>query len=190
MKLTLLVLTIALTGINAEETCTEILAGANLDLSMLIHAAGHGIHSITVRDIRYYFDPVFPEDNSIPTVNPDFDNTDETVLRSAPLGSDAGTPGMRVFDQIMSHGDNFMVGPGLSHLERIAHGMHMNELWQRTSLAYRQVESIPPSPEVCSCVNDDEGNGLLDHLGTISDILRSWTTRSMCNNERPILRTT
>ena len=141
---------------------------------MLIHAAGHGIHSITVRDIRYYFDPVFPEGNSIPTVNPDFDNTDETVLRYAPLGSDTGTPGMRVVDQIMSHGDNFMVGPGLSQLERIAHGMHMNELWQRTSLIYRQVDMNPPSPEVCSCVNDEKANGLLDHLSTISEILRSW----------------
>ena len=118
--------------------CTAAFADAGLDRDVLVHAAGHGIHSLTVRDVRYYFDPTaFPEDtNRIPTVNPDFDDGGDAVFRSAPLGVDAHTPGMRVLDQVMSHGGNFMV-QGLSTLEKIAHGMHMNEVWQKASFAYR-----------------------------------------------------
>ena len=52
--------------------CPAILAAANLNQWDLMLGAGHGIHSITVRDIRYYFDKDFPEQNNIPTVNPDF----------------------------------------------------------------------------------------------------------------------
>ena len=52
--------------------CSAVFAAAGLNQTDLMYGAGHGIHSITVRDIRYYFDPDFPEQNDIPTVNPDF----------------------------------------------------------------------------------------------------------------------
>ena len=52
--------------------CSIVLAATGLNQMDLMYGAGHGIHSITVRDIRYYFDPDFPEENDIPTINPDF----------------------------------------------------------------------------------------------------------------------
>ena len=56
----------------AGPSCDAVFAANNINKTDLMLGAGHGIHSITVRDIRYYFDPDFPEDNDIPTVNPDF----------------------------------------------------------------------------------------------------------------------
>ena len=54
------------------ENCSAVLAASGLNQTDMMFGAGHGIHSITVRDIRYYFDPDFPEENDLPTVNPDF----------------------------------------------------------------------------------------------------------------------
>ena len=52
--------------------CSRVFAATGINQTDLMYGAGHGIHSITVRDIRYYFDPNFPEENDIPTINPDF----------------------------------------------------------------------------------------------------------------------
>jgi len=169
-------------GNDQARACSNALADIGIDQKTLKNAVGHGIHSITVRDIRYYFEPTFPESNSVPTVNPIFDSR-FPVLPFAPLGSEAATPGMRVLDEVMSHDDgtdNYLI-QGLSRMEKIAHGMHMLEVWQETSQEYQKVRLNPPNGAVCSCITDDRANGLFDHLETISTVLKNWSNATALN---------
>merc|ERR1719282_423657 len=162
--------------------CSNALADVGIDQKTFKNAVGHGFHSITVRDIRYYFEPSFPESNTVPTVNPIFDAR-FPVLPFAPLGAEAATPGMRILDEVMSKddgSDNYLI-QGLSRMEKIAHGMHMLEVWQATSQEYQKVRSNPPNGAVCSCITDDRANGLFDHLETISTVLKNWSNATALN---------
>ena len=81
--------------------CSSLLSDAGLNMTVLVEAAAHGIHSINIKDLRYYIDPSAPEVNNIPTVNPNLTHSDHLVP-SAPLGfSDFATPGMRAFDTLV-----------------------------------------------------------------------------------------
>jgi len=165
-----------------QPACSSSLTNMGIDPTKLKYSVGHGIHSITVRDIRYYFEPSFPELNSIPTVNPIL-NAFSPVLPSAPLGAKAATPGMRVMDEVMSNDDgtdNYLI-QGMSRLEKIGHGLHMLELWQRTAQAYQLVKLDPPNKAVCTCVTNDRANGLLQHMETISSVLRNWSNATALN---------
>ena len=66
-------------------------------------------------------------------------------------------------------------------MEKIAHGMHMLEVWQATSQEYQKVRSNPPNGAVCSCITDDRANGLFDHLETISTVLKNWSNATALN---------
>ena len=46
--------------------CPPIFATNGINQTIMAEAVAHGIHSITVKDIRYYFDSNFPEANNIP----------------------------------------------------------------------------------------------------------------------------
>ena len=91
--------------------CPSIMTSSGFNISVLAEAASHGIHSITVKNIRHYFDSSFPEVNDIPTVNSKLDDKD-LVLPSTPFGSDFETPGMGMMDRVLSNddgSDNFMI---------------------------------------------------------------------------------
>ena len=51
----------------AADDCPPIFAANGINQTIMVEAVAHGIHSITVKDIRYYFDSSFPETNNIPT---------------------------------------------------------------------------------------------------------------------------
>ena len=55
--------------------------GVNLD-GFPKHVA-HNLHSITLQDIQFFFEPNFPEDNDIPTVNQDL-TSDQEIVWQAP----------------------------------------------------------------------------------------------------------
>jgi len=150
---------------NQDHDCSGILNKAGINLDTLVYSAGHGIHSITVKDIRYYFEPSCPEINNIPTINTDLKD-ENLVLLSAPLGSDCLTPGMRVLDQTLANDDrtdNYLVR-GMSNMEKVAHGMHMNEMWEYARKAYSELKQTPPSHALCKCITNDSGTGLLHHM--------------------------
>ena len=44
-----------------------------------------------------------------------------------------------------------------SVLEKIAHILHMNELWNRASTHYQALLLQPPSPDTCLCVSNADG---------------------------------
>lgn len=91
----------------------------------------HGLHSITLEDLQYYFDASAKEDNHVPTINLDL-VSEHAVLGYAPsVGLDRPFPSqfMRAVDQVLSHMDdpNYDVKK-YSTLERLVHVMHMNEV--------------------------------------------------------------
>jgi len=156
--------------------CTSVMANAGLNMSILVTAVGHGIHSATVKDLRYYFDEYLPETNDIPTVNPNF--SQPHLLTYAPMGSsDFSTPGMRAFDTLFANDDGtdkYMIH-GLSRVEKLTHSLHMLELWHRAGIKYRDIAANgPPSDDVCACVTDEGGNGIEQDLINISKYLRTW----------------
>ena len=51
----------------AAHDCPTVFADNRINQTIMVEAVAHGIHSITVKDIRYYFDSNFPEANNIPT---------------------------------------------------------------------------------------------------------------------------
>ena len=67
-------------------------------------AAAHGIHSMTLEDIKYYFKPDATETNNVPTVNYDLSENATLVLPHAKLyGYDTSfkTISMRHLDQVL-----------------------------------------------------------------------------------------
>ena len=71
-------------------------------------SVAHGIHSINVEQLNYYFDGNVEEDNDIPTTNSDL-SSEEGVLPSAPkINKDNSilTPSMMMLDYIMSNNDD------------------------------------------------------------------------------------
>ena len=66
------------------------------------------MHLITVQDIRYFFDPTFPENNSIPTVNTNLSGPH--ILWGAPsIQSEFKFPGSAGVDFILRNNDNITV---------------------------------------------------------------------------------
>ena len=65
-------------------TCDEVFSEAGLNYSAFWKGAAHGIHSLSLEEIRYFFKAEAPEENHIPTVNTDF-RANSPVLYHAPL---------------------------------------------------------------------------------------------------------
>ena len=54
---------------------------------------------------------------------------------------------------------------GVNTLEKVAHQYHMHELYTRAAPIYQRMKLSPPEdPELCPCVNDVTGNGVLIEL--------------------------
>jgi len=156
--------------------CSSVMTDAGLNMSILVPAVGHGIHSATVKDLRYYFDEYLPETNDIPTVNPNF--SQPHLLAFAPMGSsNFSTPGMRAFDTLFANDDgtnNYMIH-GLSRVEKLTHSLHMLELWHRAGIKYRDIAANgPPSDDVCACVTEESEDDIEQELTYISQYLRAW----------------
>jgi len=156
--------------------CTSVMANAGLNMSILVTAVGHGIHSATVKDLRYYFDEYLPETNDIPTVNPNF--SQPHLLTYAPMGSsDFSTPGMRAFDTLFADDDGtdkYMIH-GLSRVEKLTHSLHMLELWLRAGIKYRDIAANgPPGTDVCACVTEESKDDIKQEMTYISQYLRAF----------------
>ena len=65
------------------------------------------MHSITVEDIRYFFDPDFPVNNSVPTVNMDLEGDHIVMAQSVP--SEFKFPGKQylMFSRVSNSGSDF-----------------------------------------------------------------------------------
>ena len=133
----------------------------------------HALHSISVEDVRYFFDDQFTTNNTIPTVN--FDLTDTPVLQFAPSRqSEFKFPGGAVVDYILSNNDqrNKFSQSGFTNLEEIIHAMHMLEMWNKASQIYKEIKnSNLNTKRVCPCLVDEKETGILDKLSYIYSLM-------------------
>ena len=64
---------------------------------------------------------------------------------------------------------------GASRVEKLAHSLHMQEIWQKTGNVYSDmILSNPPSDDICNCAIDEDKNGITDALVSISQYFRHW----------------
>ena len=115
------------------------------------------------------------------------------------------TPGMAVLDLVLSNdaGDDSYMIQGLTPMEKVAHGMHMIEMWQvldlfiqnkvlidnifmwqKTSVAYRNILWV--SDEVCHCLTDERNNGILQNLAAISTFMKGFGKKAVSRDAQMV----
>jgi hypothetical protein len=135
-------------------------------------AVAHGIHSITVADLRDLNAHV-TLDNGIPTVNFNLSSPYLVLPNAQDVASHFSTTGMRTADQVLSHMDdkNYDV-KGYTTLERLVHALHMQECWHHASMHYHRFLHHPPSKQLCSCATDIEHNGVKQAITNVAMQIR------------------
>jgi len=157
--------------LHKNKTCQPIMKKHHLS-GRFPGAVAHGIHSITLEDIRYYFDSKATESNGVPTLNYNLKDRN-TVLPNAQLyGFDTSfkTAGLRYVDQVLMNMDrkDFYL-TGYNTLEQLVHTLHMGEVWSHTKEFYdRLMEKKFDDGALCACVNDIDGNGIMKMLPFMS----------------------
>jgi len=156
-------------------TCLEIMARNGLNFSSFWHGAAHGLHSIHLEEIRHFFEPLATENNKIPVVNKIL-SSQQTILFDAPLaGYDEHfyTMALKVMAFFMRNDAEDFFEQGLNTLEKLTHQYHMHEIYAAAAPIYKKMKENPPTdPELCGCVNDITGNGILTELVNIAKKLK------------------
>merc|ERR1719228_1304624 len=150
----------------ADPNCTSIIADSERVTEDFPEIVVHGVHSITLENIREYFSPDATEDNGIPVVN--FNLTQpELVLPSAPsipLTNPFTSPTMDAVDQVLSHmTDNDWDIRNAPPLERLVHALHMIEVWETAAPNYKRLAKRANNDnmksklkKLCPCLKDVE----------------------------------
>ena len=174
------------------DSCEAAATAAGVNLTTYADSVSHSIHSITVEDIQFFFEPDFPIENTIPTVNVDFLEGEDPVIGSAPAGHSAFRfPGLATFDFILSNNDkpeSFLVN-GMSTLEKLSHQLHMHEMWMKAAVMYKQIKTRQfDTDSICPCLIDEQNNGIIDSLKAIAHDLKQWMPQAIINGTRTINR--
>ena len=133
-------------GTTESHSCNRIFRESCIDESDFPLGVAHGIHSLTLQELRYFFDKNASETNKIPIVNFNLSST-ILVLPSAPdlkLNNTYVTPSMQSVDHILSNWENkdfFM--KGASVLELLVHNLHMYETLKVSGKIYRKIKKNP-----------------------------------------------
>jgi len=166
-------------------TCSDVMARHGLNFSSFWHGAAHGLHSLYLEEIRHFFEPNATEMNKIPVVNKNF-SSQQTILFNAPLaGYDEhfNTMALKVMAYFMlnDHPDFFL--QGVNTLEKLTHQYHMHEIYAAAAPIYNKMKENPPSdPELCGCVNDITGNGILIEMANIARQLKYFGSKRRPRN--------
>ena len=75
---------LALPPPDVSRTCGEIFQDNGLNYTTFSLGAAHGLHSISLEEIRHFFEAEAPEINKIPVINTDF-RSEQSLLFNAPL---------------------------------------------------------------------------------------------------------
>merc|ERR1711872_460439 len=156
------------------QICEDIFSLNGLNYSTFYLGASHGLHSLSLEEIRYYFDENAPENNKIPTVNIDF-RSEKVLHFNAPIWGYEdrfSTWALKIMDWFMINDRPHLYETGSTTLQKIGHQYHMQELYSRASEIYKELRENPPRADVCTCVNDVNANGILSELATISNALK------------------
>merc|ERR1712210_254905 len=145
-------------------TCSDIMARNGLNFSSFWHGAAHGLHSLHLEEIRHFFEPNASENNKIPVVNKNF-SSKQTILFDAPLAG---------YDEHF----NTMALKVMSYFMLNDHSYHMHEIYAAAAPIYNAMKENPPSdPELCACVNDITGNGILIEMANIAKQLKYFASK-------------
>ena len=147
----------------------------------------HGMHSITVEDIQYFFDEKFPIENSLPTAN--LDLTGPKVLMFVPSRpSSFKFPGGAAVDFILSNNDDPLKfgSAGQTSLEEIVHQMHMLEMWNKASKMYKTIKTKRlDTQQICPClVSHEQKEKIIDRLALLSTVLQARIPEPIVDGER------
>jgi len=169
-------------------TCLDVMARHGLNFSSFWHGAAHGLHSLHLEEIRYFFEPNATETNKIPVVNKNL-SSQQTILFDAPLaGYDEqfNTMALKVMAYFMLNDRPDFFEQGLNTLEKLTHQYHMHEIYAAAAPIYKKMKENPPSDtELCGCVNDITGNGILIEMANIARQLKYFQSERMPRSARP-----
>ena len=153
------------------ERCAPVMERNGFSHASFRHGAGHGIHSLSLEEIRHFFEPNAPIENKIPVVNLNL-SSEQVFLPNAPLAGyneHFKTMSMKVMSYIMLNDRPDFGMTNLNTLEKVGHWYHMHEIYAIASEMYREMKLSPPlDPELCPCVNDVVVNGVMDELVNVS----------------------
>merc|ERR1711868_161295 len=168
--------------------CKDIFANAGLNYSSFFVGAAHGIHSLSLEEIRYFFKSDAPEDNKIPTVNIDF-RSENVIHFSAPLWGYSDrfdTWALKIMDWFMLNDHPYLYETGTNVMEKFSHQYHMHEIYTRAVKTYNELVENPPATDaLCMCANDVTSNGILAEVVSIAKQLkyRARQARARGNTE-------
>merc|ERR1712183_408722 len=130
-------------SITDQETCIAAAEQAGVYYNNFKYNVAHMIHSLTVEDVRFFFDETFPVANDIPTVN--LNLTGPAVLPHTPsYPSKFKFPLGSTLDRILLNNDdpNTFSDRGRTTLEELSHAAHMLEMLHKASQIYKTLENI------------------------------------------------
>jgi len=159
----------------SEDVCLNVLQEHERLSSSYPKRIAHGIHSLTLTDLHYYFNPLANETNNIPTVNMNL--TSRTpILNDAPdlKRSDRfSTLALQVAESVVLNNRDDWDIHNVDLLDKLLHALHMHEMWDAASKIYKSLLTEPPfGSDVCSCLIDVENNGIYYNLRKIAMLIR------------------
>jgi len=155
-------------SITDQETCRAAAEQAGVYYNNFKYNVAHMIHSLTVEDVRFFFDETFPVANDIPTVN--LNLTGPAVLPHTPsYPSKFKFPLGSTLDRILLNNDdpNTFSDRGRTTLEELSHAAHMLEMLYTTSKVYKGLDDIDVNT-VCPCLVNEAANGIIEVLEFIA----------------------
>eukprot|EP00091_Calanus_sinicus_P008316 TRINITY_DN2034_c0_g1_i7.p1 TRINITY_DN2034_c0_g1~~TRINITY_DN2034_c0_g1_i7.p1 ORF type:complete len:306 (-),score=61.42 TRINITY_DN2034_c0_g1_i7:125-1042(-) len=154
-------------NISVNRTCGVIFEDNGMNYTTFSLGAAHGLHSLSLEEIRHFFEAEAPEINKIPVINTDF-RSEQSLLFNAPLWgySDRFSSwSLKIMDFLMLNDKPYFLEQGTNTLEKIVHQYHMHEIYELATIIYQELKSDPPvDPDFCPCVNDVTANGILEDL--------------------------
>jgi len=165
-----------------KETCNEIFAMNGMNYTSFHEGAAHGIHSLSLEEIRYFFKADAPEQNRIPSVNIDF-RSENIIHFDAPLwGYEKrfDTWALKIMDWFMLNDQPYLFQNRANTLEKIAHQYHMHEIYEKAAVIYNDLVENPPNNVngICACANDLTENGVMTQVVNIARQLKHFGGQS------------
>jgi len=174
-------------GAPTDGDCFSILGQSQVLSANYPKRIAHGVHSLTLADLRHYFNPKASETNNIPTINRNLSSS-VPILNDAPhIGrSDRfQTMGLLVAEEVVLNDDRDWDLHNADTLEKLLHSLHMHEMWTETSRVYQTLLANPPTdPNFCPCLVDVENNGIYFHLRKIAMLIREPELAFNTENKR------
>jgi len=174
------------------QTCSEIFENQGMNYSSFSVGAGHGVHSLSLEELRYFFKEDAPEHNKIPTVNFDF-RSEDIIHFNAPLRGYSNrfdTWALKIMDWFMLNDAPYLYHNKINTLEKIGHQYHMHEIYARAAEIFKSLEENPPADieNVCSCAVDLTGNGIMTEVVKIARELKYFGVERRGRANRPRAR--